>query len=69
MAVILNSSLSSTSWTVEPGVCVTAEDEARLIEAGAARAITEADKPEKAFDLDEGVWKLYKADKKKKDAE
>lgn len=69
MAVILNSSLSSTTWTIEPGVCVTAEDEARLLDSGAARPLTEADKPEKAFDLDEGVWKLYKADRKKKDAE
>lgn len=65
MAVILNSSFSSTSWTVEPGMCVVCEDETRLIEAGAARPMTEADKPEKVFDLDGGVWKLFKPEKKK----
>lgn len=63
MPLILNSSLSSDKWTIEPGACVCAKDEKRLVEAGAARKLTEADKPEKVFDLDEGEWKAFKPKK------
>lgn len=66
MPLILNSSLSSDKWTIEPGACVCAKDEKRLVEAGAARELTEADKPEKMFDLDEGKWEKFKEPKKAK---
>jgi hypothetical protein len=65
MALILNSSLSNEKWTVEPGACVKCGEENRLVEAGAARPLTDADKPEKVFDLDSGVWEVFKAEKKK----
>jgi hypothetical protein len=65
MALILNSSLSNENWTVEPGACVKSSDEKRLLEAGAARLLTDADKPEKVFDLDNGTWEAFKAEKKK----
>jgi hypothetical protein len=65
MPLILNSSLSNERWTVEPGACVCASDEARLVEAGAARPLSEVDTPEKMFDLDSGKWVPFKATKKK----
>ena len=65
MAVIANSSMASLTWVVEPGTCVVCSDEQRLLDAGAARPMTEADKPDKCFDLDAGVWKLFKESKKK----
>jgi hypothetical protein len=65
MAVILNGSLSSADWTVEPGVCVKSSEEQRLLDAGSAREMTDADKPEKAFNLDSGTWEVFKAEKKK----
>jgi hypothetical protein len=68
MALILNSSLANERWTVQPGDCVCSKDEKRLVDAGAARKLTEADKPEKIFDLDEGVWKAFK-EKRKASAE
>jgi len=65
MALILNSSLSSPAFTIEPGACVHCDDEQRLIDAGAARPLTDVDKPDKMFDLDEGIWKPFKPTTKK----
>lgn len=64
--VILNSGLANQSYALDPHTCVSSSDEARLLSSGAARKVTEADKIERVFDLDAGVWKLPDGQKKAK---